>query len=271
MIHMIYLGGLGNQMFQYAFLLALRSKGYKVLMDVSYYDFVKMHNGYELERVFGISERLINRQGLHILWLRILNKLRPKGIYMIDGLSFDNVYLQNPQRYLWGYWQDERYFKDVDKKVKEAFRFRNIDERNLAIAQEMREVNSVSLHVRRGDYAAFGMNLMGIEYYQRAIDYINSKVNEPVFYIFSDDVTVASAIADKMGIKYKMITHNSGPDSYKDMYLMSQCKHNITANSSFSWWGAWLNDRHGKIVVSPKHWNEKNSKIHPQVTGWVLF
>lgn len=271
-IKLIITGGLGNQMFEYAFLLALRNKGHKVEMDTSYYDYIKMHNGYELERVFNVKESLFNRQGLHIFWLRYLNKYRPQSLYLADDLTYNPLYLDKPSRYLWGYWQDERYFKDIENDVRIAFKFRNIDDFNKAIAQEMSNKCSVSLHVRRGDYTEFGMNLIGDDYYSEAIKYIrNSVVEMPFFYIFSDDAEIAKGIADKMGIKYSLITHNRDSDSYKDMYLMSHCKHNIIANSSFSWWGAWLNENTGKIVIAPRIWNEKCENIQPQVEGWMLF
>lgn len=269
---LIVTGGLGNQMFEYAFLLALRNKGHGVVMDTSYYDFVKMHNGYELERVFGIKEELVNRQGLHMLWLRYLNRFRPDSIYLADDLSYRPECLEKPRKYLWGYWQDERYFNDIADIVREVFQFRNIDGYNQTVAQEMAKKCSVSLHVRRGDYAEFGMNLLGDDYYKKAINHIiKNTVEDPFFYIFSDDVDVAKGIAEMMGINYALMSHNRDKDSYKDMYLMSRCKHNVLANSSFSWWGAWLNGNKDKIVVAPKIWNDKYEIIQPQAEGWVLF
>ena len=264
-------GGLGNQMFQYALVLALRSRNFKVSIDTSYYDFVKMHNGYELEHVFGVHEHMVNKQGFHILWLRWLNKFRPKCLYVADTLQYDSGCIVNPKKYIWGYWQDERYFKGIESKVRTTFQFRGIDEFNMAIAHEMKSKDSISFHVRRGDYAAFGMNLIGDDYYQKAIKYIKRMIETPFFYIFSDDVSVAKNLADKMGISYKLISHNMGDESYKDMFLMSQCKHNILANSSFSWWGAWLNGNDKKIVIAPKEWNAANPICHPQADGWLLF
>lgn len=269
---MIVTGGLGNQMFEYAFLMALRSKGYKVTIDTSYYDYVKMHNGYELERVFGIQESLVNKQGLHLLWLRFLNRFRPKYFYLADDMTFNQAYLDRPANYIWGYWQDERYFKEIELSVRDIFKFQNIDEHNKTIAQTMSKICSVSLHVRRGDYSEFGMNLIGEEYYSKAIEHIRETVgNELFFYIFSDDAEVAKRIADTMGIRYTMVSHNQGGDSYKDMFLMSQCKHNIIANSSFSWWGAWLNSNKEKIVVAPKNWDSQKLHFAPQCKNWIII
>ena len=271
MKYLILTGGLGNQMFEYAFLLALRHKSHKVVMDISHYDFLQMHNGFELERVFGIKEECVNKQGLHIQWLRFLNKFRPSALYMADKLFFEPSCLENPKKYIWGYWQDELYFKEIDEQVRSVFTFNKMDKTNFAIAQEMHSNNSVALHIRRGDYAAFGMNLMGMDYYRLAVKYITKKVRDTHFYVFSDDETVASEMANSLGLNYTLINHNKGMESYKDMYLMTKCKHNITANSSFSWWGAWLNGNKDKIVVAPKEWNMNNPSINPQPTSWVLI
>ena len=264
---MIFTGGLGNQMFEYALVLVLRNRGHHVQIDTSYYDFFKMHNGYELDRVFGT----INKQGIHMYWLRTLHKFRPKGLYLMDAYLYNEKLLTAPKPYMFGYWQDERYFSDIEDDIRKMFTFRDVDEKNKLLAKEMLACNSVSLHIRRGDYAEFGMTLMGDAYYYKAIEYIRKKVETPFFYVFSDDVDEAKGMADKMGINYKLITHNKRNDSYKDMYLMSQCKHNIIANSSFSWWGAWLNNNREKIVIAPQLWDTKMKDYHPQCNNWILI
>lgn len=270
-INIIFTGGLGNQMFEYTLVMSLRHRGYRVKIDISYYDFFKMHNGYELDRVFGIKEKTINRRGLHMIWLRTLHRFRPKKIYCVDNLQFDKDILLNPQLYMFGYWQDERYFSDIETDVRKTFSFKDIDENNRKIADEMQECNSISLHIRRGDYAAFGMTLMKDDYYRKAIEYIRNKVDNPFFYIFSDDAEVAKCIVDKIGINYTLLLHNRGYNSYKDMYLMSKCKHNIIANSSFSWWGAWLNNNKGKIIVAPKEWDVEKKQLKPQCKNWTII
>ena len=266
----IITGGLGNQMFQYAYVLALRQRGLRVAMDTSYYDFFKMHNGYELENVFGIKEFLINKQGFHMYWLRVLNKYRPSCLYTYDKLLFEKNALEFPRHYIFGYWQDERYFSGVEEQVRRLFEFHGIDENNKRIADEMKGENSVSLHIRRGDYAQFGMSLVGEDYYRKAIDRIKSQVEAPIFYIFSDDMREAENMAKSMNLSYKLMCHNREENSYKDMFLMSQCKHNIIANSSFSWWGAWLNSNPKKMVIAPERWDGKTPDFKPQAKGWIL-
>lgn len=269
--HIIITGGLGNQMFEYAFVIALRDKGYHVILDISYYDFFEMHNGYELDRVFGIDEKVINRQGLHILWLRFLNRIKPKCIYMVDALEYNPECVEKPQKYIWGYWQDERYFMKNERIIRDIFSFRGIDELNQNVALKLMSCSSISLHIRRGDYTSFGMSIMGVEYYRSAVEYIKSKIENPIFFIFSDDKDEAETMAKRLYIKYELITHNQEKNSYKDMYLMSRCKHNIIANSSFSWWGAWLNENKSKIVVAPKLWDAKHTAFCPQSIKWVFL
>ena len=277
MIHFIIHEGLGNQMFQYAFALALRARGRKVVLDISYYDFFyklsnyQMHNGFELDWVFGIKDKPVNRAGLHIHWLRLLHRLRPPFLYRYDDGHFDSRLLAHPPMYLRGFWEDERYFKDAEDDVRRVFCFQGIDEKNLALAEEIRSRNSVSIHVRRGDFAAANRVLLGEDYYRKAVEFIKNKVEEPFFYVFTDDAEVGRTIADGIGIQYKLLQHNKGADSYKDMYLMSQCRHNIIANSSFSWWGAWLNDNENKIVVSPGKYVKGDDGDHPQPTKWFII
>ena len=267
----IITGGLGNQMFEYAYVMALRERGIEVILDISYYDFFKMHNGYELGRVFGIKEDTVSSQGVHMLWLRLLNRFRPSSLYTYDDLQFNGDALINPKKYIFGYWLDEKYFTSISSQVRKIFQFEGIDGYNLQLAEQMHNIESVSLHVRRGDYSEFGINLVGEEYYQKAINRIKEMLSNPVYYIFSDDVEVAENIAKKLNIEYVMVTHNQNQDSYKDMYLMSQCKHNIIANSSFSWWGAWLGNNVNKITIAPKTWLESSPDFKPQLDNWILL
>lgn len=263
-------GGLGNQMFQYALVLALRSRGFKVKLDTSMYNFMKMHNGFELEKVFAIKEDVVLKNDIHLLWLRIIRKYN-LPIILKDTCSFNLLVLKKPALYLNGYWQDERYFNFVQDEVRKVFLFKDIDIQNINLSEEMKSCNSVSLHIRRGDYADYGMTIIDTNYYKKAIKFICQKVYAPIFYIFSDDTIEAKRIADDLDINYKIISHNRGSDAYKDMYLMSKCSYNIIANSSFSWWGAWLNNNPDKIVVAPNVWDSKKINFHPQCEDWILL
>ena len=138
--------------------------------------------------------------------------------------------------YLEGDRQNELYFSDVSDSIRNAFLFKNInaDKVNYNLGMEMNDGNSISLHIRRGDYVNHAYNNpCSIEYYKKSIEFINSKVDAPRFYIFSDDL---EWVKNNLTIKesHVFVDINTGVESYKDMYLMSRCKHNIIANSSFS-------------------------------------
>lgn len=244
-------GGLGNQMFQYALALSLRYEGIDVQLDTSLYDSLKMHNGYELERVFGIREPVIKQKWIHTLW-RISNRFDIPYLIKRDNFKYDNSIYTTRALYYNGYWQNEHYFKYIEKIVREFFQFKGLDNRNKEFACEISQKNSVSIHIRRGDYADFGMTIINREYYAKAILNITERVGNPYFYVFSDDMKEAKLLMGCLDVPFQIVDFNLGADSYKDMYLMSKCHHNIIANSSFSWWAAWLNDNSYKIIIAPK-------------------
>ena len=174
---------------------------------------------------------------------------KEEGKYDINILRKDNVFLA-------GYFQTEKYFEDISEIIRSKIYFEGSDDSTYSeIAKKMNEENSVSIHVRLTDYVQLKKIYGGIcdtHYYQKAIEMIREKVNNPVFYLFSDDLDAAQ----KMLSEYKTIpvSLNRGSKSYLDMFLMSQCRNHIIANSTFSWWGAWLNSHHDKIVIAPKRW-----------------
>lgn len=275
-----FLGGLGNQMFQYAFYKSLEYQNIKVYADLSHFGNYDKHNGYELSRIFGI--RLKHAPNL---FLELLKPQQEKWIYRkarrVLGLrksyqeekiefSYDpNVYSKG-NNYLWGYWQNESYFNNIRVNLLHDFNFpKPEDKRNESVLKDIMDSVSVSLHVRRGDYLK-DQNLGEIctsEYYNLAITYIKNKVTAPKFYIFSDDITwCKNHLSDEENMIF--VDWNTGMDSYNDMYLMSNCKHNIIANSSFSWWGAWLNSNPTKIVISPSQWI-KNSELTLSLNDWI--
>lgn len=163
---------------------------------------------------------------------------------------------------LWGRWQTEKYFEDVARDVRAAFRFRaSLTGEAAHVAEEIATAStrSVSLHVRRGDYAAFkGVEALhgktDLGYYDRAAAYVASRVQSPHFFIFSDDI---SWCRENLKLPFPATFVDSsaaGPHAAFHLELMSRCAHHIITNSTFSWWGAWLDARAGKIVVAPKRW-----------------
>lgn len=261
----LFAGGLGNQMFQYAFMLGLRNAGIDVKADISIYNCGQMHNGYELDKVFGIKEETISRIGLSLTMLKIL-RTYGKGYFVTTEeceakfpLIFD------------GYWQNEAFFSDCKDEIKKAFTFQNIDDKNMELAKEMMSHNSVSVHIRRGDYIGL-KRFDGIctdVYYNKAISIIQSKTVSPKFYFFSNEPEWVNNRFKDSGLDYQVVNWNQGMDSYKDLFLITQCRHHIIANSSFSWWGAWLGGWQNSIVISPHRWANGAESVHPQLESWI--
>lgn len=288
------IGGLGNQMFQYAVGRALaEERGVPLRLDVFGYTNYGLHQGFELPKVFNCTPDNATNEDIHGIlgWRsnRTLRKIlmRPK-VAMFRGAQFvvEPHFQYWPEIkdvphdcYLVGYWQSEKYFQDVALVIRSDFTFKSpLVNHNAEIADKISQVNAVSLHVRRGDYVknkkTLGTHgLCSMDYYQTAIRHICDRVEQPYFFIFSDDI---SWVKDhlKMHFLCQYVDYNHGADSYNDMHLMSLCKHHIIANSSFSWWGAWLNPCENKIVVAPQRWftkeNNANVKdLFPQ--GWVTL
>lgn len=243
--------GLGNQMFQYALYRKLSTIYKDVKIDISEYMIHNDHNGYELERVFGVKAKIATKEEVKKLTSKKNNYYKEKKFsYDEEVLNIDgDVYYE-------GLWQTEKYFKNIEGIIRNDFKFSSpLTGKNLEIANMIKERQAVSIHVRRGDYlnSEVHRNVCSLKYYIKAVNYFKNKLNNPVFFIFSDDIKWSknNIIIDKNTI---YVDWNKGEYSYKDMQLMSLCKHNIIANSTFSWWGAWLNNNPGKIVIAPSKW-----------------
>ena len=278
-------GGLGNQMFQYASgrTLSLNCNA-ELYLDVEEYAKIKMHNGYELHN-FLIQEKFFNKSFLDKALFKFENVNRIFSKYSRGRLNYykepkcfifdENLVSLTDSVYLDGYWQSYRYLELYKSQLINDFEFRNPpDDNNIFLIKEMNEVNSVAVHIRRGDYLSNRIfskvhNVLDIEYYISALDLINRKIPNPIFYIFSDDIAWAKQNLGFFGSC--VFVSNPEQSSIEDMRLMRSCKHNIIANSSFSWWGAWLNPNPNKIVVAPTRWLktdlESNSDLMPK--EWI--
>ena len=253
--------------------------------------FCKDHNGLEIDTVFNIGwkERLINKT-LYILFrlliadgFKFISKpakyfLKLIGcIVVLENFNYDfNPEYLRPSKgitFYFGGWHNEKYFINAKEEVIKKFDFsKEIDSTSLNLAKEMSNKESVSVHVRRGDYLnEANINLFGKvctkSYFEKAINVMNEHIIAPHYYIFSNDIDWVKDNLRFDNVTY--VTHNSGKNSWRDMYLMSQCKYNIVANSSFSWWGAWLSKNESNIVVSPTRFlnNDTVSDIYPH--HWV--
>lgn len=191
--------------------------------------------------------------------------------------QFNSSYLQCPNNaFIIGNFQSEKYFIEHQSEILKHFQFiQPLDEINQSIANQINTTNSVSIHIRRGDYIKLPQNAKKFQqtplsYYHDAINFLAQKISNIHCFIFSDDIDWAK---ENLIINHNksFINHNKGKDSYKDMQLMSRCKHNIICNSTFSWWAAYLNSSKEKIVLAPNKWFANNiledKDIIPQ--SWI--
>jgi hypothetical protein len=276
-------GGIGNQMFQYAMARALaRRNNTEVFIDKSLCANAEGVNSsgialrcYELD-IFNIvgqtadgecrkktvkvrKEQKFRRSSV-LLFCKFFNFFTDRFrvvIYERKSVRFDKTLLKLPDNiYLRGYFPSFKYFNDSEELIRQDFTFnKEPDEQNHNIINEIVCSNSVSVHVRRGDYITsqttkdkFGV--CSPDYYKRSTQHIADKIRNPHFFVFSNDIQWAKDNI-KTGYRTTYVTHNTGKNNYEDMRLMSLCKHNIIANSSFSWWAAWLNRNPAKIVICP--------------------
>jgi len=284
------IGGLGNQMFQYATARAIaENMNETLLLDVSGFSNYQLHNGFELSRVFAGPKKIATKDDLQQVlgWQSnpIINRflfrnefswLRSKQFVIEPHFQYwDGIEKIPSNAYLSGYWQSEKYFKSIDSLIREDFTFKHpMSAANIKIANEIAKGNAISLHIRRGDYVKDATTLAthgicSLEYYHAAVKLISEQVEQPEFFIFSDDI---EWVKDNLKIDFPthFIDHNHGTESYNDMRLMSLCMHNIIANSSFSWWGAWLNQSQNKMVIAPKRWfNNQTNTVSLYPESWL--
>jgi hypothetical protein len=249
------------------------------------------HREYELNRfvLSGDREQVIRSKIKGFFFLKIYPKLKnayPGQLIRKQYRLFEekNAYIFNPEfvhlqndACLLGYFQSEKYFAGYGNTIREAFRFREpLSGKNREIAEKIKSGNAVSVHIRRGDYisnqiSAGIYNPVSNDYYGKAIEYIRQRVDNPEFFIFSDEPEQAKKEIDLPQATY--IDWNNESDSYIDMQLMSLCRHNIIANSSFSWWGAWLSNPKDGIVIAPAQWlknPEENIRIRDLIPDrWI--
>ena len=284
------IGGLGNQMFQYAAGYALsRRLNAPLKFDISDFSNYKLHNGLELVKVFNCPFECASQQAIEAVLGRHTNikfldriqflaytRLYPKHI-LVDRYRPEDKLKINFPLYMRGYWQNERYFKDYSQDIRKIFSFRSeMNDQNLSTLEKILQGNSISMHVRRGDYitnpkAAAELGLTPLSFFRSAISYMTRKVASPRFFVFSDDIDWARSNLNA-GWPIEYIENNHGPFSFSDMQLMSQCRHHIITNSSFSWWGAWLNPDPEKVVIGPKKWFANPKNLHnPCPPEWVLL
>lgn len=268
-------GGLGNQLFQYAVGRTLADRlNTDLYLDLVFFDLpsgAHTSRPFELDRFHARYRRATAEQLRPYIalrdqaWTRRTARLFPflfskQRIHEKQLFQYDQRLFQlRKDTYLDGYWQNDRYFADHADTIRHDLRFREAPgERNETMLRSMAELVPVSLHVRRGDYVT-NMHASALHgtcdagYFERAIHRVLQHEPKAVFHVFSDDTAWAKANLPA-GTPLLFVEHNTGVADHLDLLLMAACQHHIIANSSFSWWGAWLNPRPDKLVIAPKHW-----------------
>lgn len=295
--------GLANQMFHYAFGRGLINKGYDIYFDQTNF---KPRKEWSFENVmlqdaFPNIEIKIMPKG-HFKWvfphepqnpkLRKIYNIRNHYMIKLHHLIGDEYYIMEPSYgfceniekkitkncIFKGFWQSEKYFKHCETDIKKQFQFLPFDEKqNIETVLKMQKENSVAIHLRKGkDYLQsplMGKGLCGVNYYMNAIKYIKEHIDNPIFYVFTDNPQWVKE--NLPNFQYTLVDWNkvSGKRNFRDMQLMTYCKHNIIANSTYSWWGAWLNPNPNKIVIGPAQFfnpiNDFFAKSDIMCDNWI--
>lgn len=303
-------GGLGNQMFQYAFLKMLRKHFSKeeIYYENYLYYFYNAHNGFELDSYFEIDEvklgnskfkrmfpvthflcshkkgRKSNKLVAKLMPMAMVidKQLRKKSLQFKEDIATycydDSIFRckSDKDTYFFGYWQNIRYYEGGEEYLQKVFDFSNklvISEESEMLLKEITKAESISIHVRRGDYSNNNQyDLCHEEYYQAALNEMLKKLGRASknikLFFFTDDVEFV--MEHYKGYEKTVVCHKN--NSGLDMFLMSQCKHNIIANSSYSFWGAFLNSNQEKVVIAPKYVYRNNDKLeqfcYPK--SWII-
>lgn len=272
-------GGMGNQMFQYAFGRYLSIKYNTALkLDLS---FLKrrdmgpnfMYRNYDLD-LFNVQE------DFNITQSDINNSLKanePWGAFEYQEILIKEIgkVISSKNVIIEGYWQTEKYFKDVEEQIRKDFTFRNLiensDDRTKLMLEDIKKSNSIMVNIRRTDYLNTNFHgVMGTEYIDKASKIIESKIENPKYFVFSDDIKWCE---DNIKLNNMVIVDHSYKGDRFSYYLqlMKNCKHFIIPNSSFAWWSAWLNEDKDKIVIAPEKWiAEENMKVRDLIPeNWI--
>ncbi len=289
-------GGLGNQMFQYAFAVALQEHfpDEEIYIDTQHYHTVffkkfrsvNLHNGYEIGKLFEKATipvasakqlRQVTRYLPNYVLSRIARKMLPvKSTEYVAPYSESyclspNVYTKS-DRYYEGYWQSVLYYETIRDRLIDIYAHPTPNDYNRKLISQIGSTDSVGLHIRRGDYLKTPEfnGICDIDYYQKAIKQVKSDNKAHSFFIFSNDIAWCKENITPLlnGDKVEFVTGNTGGQSCWDMFLMTYCKDLVIANSSFSWWGAFLNKRSAR-VFAPDPWINRDCRKEVYAKGWI--
>lgn len=280
--------GLGNQMFQYAMAKSLEYRtGQKVYLDINHaYKDSFAWEGKHIGRDYMLDNFKITLEPVQVekmpafsflkqqtIWDKVIFYLGTKMKCPIgflqdeDGMFHGEYFRRRGNYYVFGWFQQEAYFKDIRKVLLKEFR----PKEKIAVPAELLRIlkneNTVSIHVRRGDYLKWG-NACDSLYYHRAMEYMNQKVEKPIYLVFSDDM---EWVRNNLPIQGEVveISENYNFKDYEELLIMSRCRHQIISNSTFSWWAAWLNQNDKKHVVAPSKWFQSQKNIVPK--EWTII
>ena len=277
-------GGLGNQMFQYAIARSMAVKNNDVFkLDISFYPKQTLRkyelNCFKINEKIAIEKECVLLRGKEGLLFKIVKKLNLPLNHPIsyikekENATFcEEVFNTKGNIYLDGFWQNAQYFQGIrEELIKDFTPTTDVSIEASNYLNDIKKSTSISLHVRRGDYIANSNahsvhGVCDLEYYKKAINYIVNTVTNPIFYIFSDDITWCKKKFDFVDNKIFVDTTKNAID---DLELMKNCKHNIIANSTFSWWGAWLNENSYKIVIAPSVWWIAKGDKNIALSDWI--
>lgn len=284
MIIVKVMGGLGNQFFQYALYRQFQENGKETYLDTSwYYKNKDVNRKYQLDlfhtKILKCTEKqkysLANNDKniVGFTYHKIFGN-KKSHIFESEMGDFEPDILKLQTGYLEGYWQRKEYFSDIsDKLKKELVLKENLPEKDKRMLSKIENTNSIAIHVRRGDYLEAQNVYGGIcteKYYTTGIEYMEQHINYGHFFVFSDDMNWCRQFLGKKD-NVTFVDINSNDEGYFDLVLMSKCKNIIMANSSFSWWAAWLNDTNEKIIISPKRWNSFTKDSDFACDNWILI
>jgi len=282
MIIVKIMGGLGNQMFQYAFGRSLSyGRHVPLKLDISWYSGQSKRNfclnhfninaliasDLEINRVRYGPNNLVGK--IQSKFQRLLPYYKRRVIQQREGIFDRNILRASRNAYLSGYWASEKYFQHIAPVIRDDFKLTEaLNQTNSFCHQRIQERQAISIHIRRGDYLegnnARFFGAQPLAYYHRAIDFMVEHVNQPFFFLFSDDIDwVKKNLSIDFPCEY--VSHNDLALAYYDLFLMSHCKHHIIANSTFSWWGAWLCKNPNKIIIAPRQWYNDPGVSHPDL------
>lgn len=305
MIVVKLMDGLGNQMFQYAFGRylqtiynepiifettklqegAIRRLGIQefniplVERGVLSKDTCAMPKSYE-NKIFLICSKGVREFCEKILKIPMTgeesyHRMIKLGFYTtIDSITYHSFKKTRlPIKFVRGYFQSEKYFAPIADIIKKEFVLkRDFSEKKLDFINELKNCNSVCVHIRRGDYV--GNKLFEVcteKYYQKAIEYMKGKIENPVFYIFSNTEEDREWIRKNYSLPEGSKYVNIGDDEFDDLCFMFNCRHHIISNSTFSWWGSYLCNYEENITIAPQIWHNSNDRQDILKSDWVLF